>query len=214
METLEIFTVPVGAMRVNCYILKDAATGIGAVVDPGGESPDNGSEKILAKCRDESVDVRQIILTHAHFDHILSLERVRKATGAPLALHRLDAPILADPFSSYMAQYAGVMTPPAPAERLLEDGDVITLGKSELRVMHTPGHTPGSICLVSGDIMLTGDTLFCGSAGRCDLIGGDDLALAKSLMKLRRLEGNYTLYPGHGGSTDLQREKETNVYMK
>ena len=210
---MEIYTLPVGAMRVNCYILRDQS-GIGAIVDPGGETPQNGSDRILEACKEHSVDVRLIILTHAHFDHMLSLEAVRRATNAPLALHRDDAPALADPYISYMAQYAGKTSPMKPAERLLSDGDIIKLGDSELKVLHTPGHTPGSICLVGDDFIITGDTLFCGSAGRCDLIGGDQFALLKSMKKLRDLSGNYTLYPGHGGSTDLQREKTNNPYLQ
>lgn len=209
---MEIFTVPVGAMRVNCYILRDE-TGAGAIVDPGGETHINGTDRILEACREHSVDVKLIILTHAHFDHMLSLESVRAALNVPLALHSADAPALADPYISYMAQYAGKLTPIKPAERLLEDGDIIELGNSSLRVLHTPGHTPGSVCLVGDGFILTGDTLFCGSSGRCDLIGGDEFAILKSLKRLRELPGNYTLYPGHGGSTDLQRERENNPYL-
>ena len=210
---MEIYTVPVGAMRVNCYILKDA-TGVGAIVDPGGETPQNGSDRILDAVKEHSVDVKMIILTHAHFDHMLSLERVRAALNVPLALGKEDAPALADPYISYMAQYAGKLMPIKPAERLLSDGDVIKLGNSELRVMHTPGHTPGSVCLIGDGFILTGDTLFCGSAGRCDLNGGDQFALLRSLKRLRELSGNYTLYPGHGGSTDLQRERTNNPYLQ
>lgn len=210
---MEIFDIPVGSMRVNCYILRDE-TGAGAIVDPGGETPENGSDRILDACRAHSVDVKMIILTHAHFDHMLSLERVRAALNVPLAVAKEDAQALADPYISYMAQYAGILTPIKPAERLLSDGDVILLGNSELRVMHTPGHTPGSVCLVGNGFILTGDTLFRGSAGRCDLSGGDQFALLKSLKRLCELSGNYTLYPGHGGSTDLQRERTNNPFMQ
>ena len=104
---LDVCRVATGSMRVNCYILGDTATGLGAIVDPGGETPENGSDIILRECGKMGVKVSVILLTHAHFDHILSLERVRKATGAPLAAHRYDAPALADPSISYMSQYAG-----------------------------------------------------------------------------------------------------------
>ena len=184
-------------MRVNCYILKDTATGLGAIVDPGGETPENGSELILGECRKMGVKVSVILLTHAHFDHILSLERVRKATGAPLAVHRYDAPALADPSISYMSQYAGKNSPEEPPERLLDDGDMVTVGESVLRVMHTPGHT-----------------LFAGSVGRCDLFGGDEEALHESLERIKALSGNYTVLPGHGGSTDLQRERADNIFLR
>ena len=213
MDSVKIITIPVGAMRVNCYILRDH-TGDGIIVDPGGETAANGSDLILKALRENDVTPKLIVLTHAHFDHMLSLERIREATKAPLALHKDDAPALADPYISYMAQYAGKLTPILPAERLLTDGDTIGFGSTTLRVLHTPGHTPGSICLVGDDFILTGDTLFRGSAGRCDLAGGDQFALLKSMKRLRELSGNYTLYPGHGGSTDLQRERTTNPYMR
>lgn len=209
---MEIYTVPVGAMRVNCYILRDQ-TGIGAIVDPGGETDINGTDLIIEACREHAVDVKLIILTHAHFDHMLSLEAVRAALNIPLALHSADAPALSDPYISYMAQYAGKLTPMKPAERILTDGDVIELGNSSLLVMHTPGHTPGSICLVGDRSILTGDTLFCGSSGRCDLIGGDEFAILRSLKRLKELPGNYTVYPGHGKITDLRYERENNPYL-
>lgn len=216
MDNLKIFTVPVGAMRVNCYLLRDEATGFGAIVDPGGESPELGSSRILAKCAAEGIDVKYILLTHAHFDHMLSLERVRDATGAPLCLHKYDAEALTDPNLSYMAQFAGIHTPCHPAERLLYDGDVLQLGETPLTVMHTPGHTVGSVCYMTGDIILTGDTLFSGSIGRCDFYGGDDLAMLQSLGKLKGLadKGNFRLYPGHGGATTLEREMKNNIYLK
>ena len=184
-------------MRVNCYILGDRATGLGAIVDPGGETPENGSDIILRECGKMGVKVSVILLTHAHFDHILSLERVRKATGAPLAAHRYDAPALADPSISYMSQYAGKNSPEEPPESLLDDGDAITIGESVLRVMHTPGHTPGSVIYISEEprFILSGDTLFAGSVGRCDLFGGDEEALHESLERIKALSGNYTVLP-------------------
>ena len=213
---LEISRVVTGSMRENCYILKDTATGLGAIVDPGGETPENGSDLILGECLKRGISVSVILLTHAHFDHILSLERVRKATGAPLAVHRYDAPALADPSISYMSQYAGKNDPEAPPERLLEDGDTVKIGESELRVMHTPGHTPGSVIYISEEprSILSGDTLFAGSVGRCDLFGGDEEALHESLERIKSLTGNYTVLPGHGGSTDLQRERADNIFLR
>ena len=183
---LDVCRVATGSMRVNCYILGDTATGLGAIVDPGGETPENGSDIILRECGKMGVKVSVILLTHAHFDHILSLERVRKATGAPLAAHRYDAPALADPSISYMSQYAGKNSPEEPPESLLDDGDTITIGESVLRVMHTPGHTPGSVIYISEEprFILSGDTLFAGSAGRCDLFGGDADAYEEALSRL------------------------------
>lgn len=212
MNSLEIHTVPVGAMRVNCYILK-SASGVGAIIDPGGEIPQNGSDKILKRCRELSVDIKMIILTHAHFDHMLSLERVRSELGAPLYLHPADFPALADPYISYMSQY-GIYTPIKPAQDSLSDGDEIKLGEEGLCVLHTPGHTPGSICLIGDDFLISGDTLFCGSIGRCDLAGGNEIDMAHSLEKLKKLEGDLTVYPGHGQATTLERERRSNPYLR
>ena len=212
----EVNIVPTGSMRVNCYILNDVATGLGAIVDPGGENPANGTERILNKCSALGVKIVLILLTHAHFDHMLSLADIRARTGAPLAVHRYDAEALENPSLSYMKQFAGIDRPEKPAERLLEDGDIIEIGESKLTVMHTPGHTIGSVSYISEEprFILTGDTLFAGSVGRCDLFGGDEMALHESLMKLKALPGNYTVLPGHGGSTDLQRERADNIFMK
>lgn len=212
MNSLKIHTIPVGAMRVNCYLLRDSS-GVGAIIDPGGEIPQNGSDLILKRCRELSVEVKMILLTHAHFDHMLSLERVRDALGAPLYLHPADFPALADPYLSYMSQY-GIFTPLRPAEKALADGDILTLGESRLRVIHTPGHTPGSICLLGDELLISGDTLFCGSIGRCDLVGGDELAMTRSLKRLKELDGDLTIYPGHGPKTTLDREREANPYLK
>ncbi|MCI8388486.1 MAG: MBL fold metallo-hydrolase [Clostridiales bacterium] len=216
MNKLKIITLPVGSMRTNCYILRDEETDIGAIVDPGGETAESGYGLILAKCASEVINVKYILLTHVHFDHILSLEQVREATGAPVCVHKYDAEALTDPNLSYMAQFAGIDEPCRPAERLLDDGDIITLGNSEISVIHTPGHTIGSVCYRSGDSILTGDTLFCGSIGRCDLYGGDEIAISQSLRLLKSLadEGDFKLYPGHGNTTTLTREIKNNIYLR
>lgn len=211
---MEIYRIPVGAMRVNCYILKDDS-GLGAIIDPGGENATNGSELILSACQEHSVKVEYIILTHAHFDHMLSLRAVREQTGAKLAVHKADLPALKDPYISYMAQYANDSEPIKDAEVKLSDGDIVKIGKSQLKVMSTPGHTPGSICLIDDDgkFILTGDTLFRGSVGRCDLAKGDQFELLKSLEKFKTLDTDYKLYPGHGEMTTLKRECECNPFM-
>lgn len=216
MKDLKIFTLPVGGMRVNCYLLRDGETGIGAIVDPGGDNSADNVPQILAKCAAKDINVKYILLTHAHFDHMTSLEGVREATGAKLCLHKYDAEALADPNLSYMAQFAGITEPCAPAEILLEDGDIINIGNSKLEVLHTPGHTIGSICFKSDGFIITGDTLFFGSIGRCDLFGGDEMAMKQSLGRLKRLaeSGDCKIYPGHGGTTTLSRELAENIYLK
>ena len=206
---MKILCLPLGDMKANCLILRDEATGFGAVVDPGGEP-----EKILRKCEAEGIKVQYIFLTHAHFDHMMALEELREATGAPLALHRFDAQSLTDPNLTYMAQFAGITESPKPAEIILEDGDTVTIGESELKVIHTPGHTMGSVCYQCGGDLITGDTLFRNSIGRCDLYGGDETVMQQTLKMLCSLPINYKLWPGHGSTTNLSREKDFNFYLK
>ncbi len=206
---MKISCLPLGAMRVNCLLLRDKATDIGAVVDPADDA-----DKILRQCQAEGIKIKYILLTHAHFDHMLALEELRKATGAPLALHKYDAESLLDPNRTYMAQFAGITEPPLAAEILLDDGDILELGQTKLEVLHTPGHTVGSVCYKSGDTIITGDTLFGGSIGRCDLYGGDEQTIMQSLKRLCQLDGDYTLYPGHGPITTLSHEREYNIYLK
>lgn len=206
---MKISCLPVGAMSVNCLILRDEATGLGAVIDPG-----DNAEKIHNKCITSDTTVKYIILTHAHFDHMLALEELRERTGAPLALHRHDAESLLDPRITYMEQFAGVTEPPKPAEILLEEGDILELGETRLEILHTPGHTVGSICIRSGGDIITGDTLFHGNIGRCDLYGGDEMTIMHSLKRLSELPGDYKLWPGHGATTTLSRERAANYYLK
>jgi glyoxylase-like metal-dependent hydrolase (beta-lactamase superfamily II) len=153
--------------------------------------------------------IHAILLTHGHFDHVLYLDEWREKTGAPVMIHREDAPMLGDPSLSCYQQFLGENTVHAPAEKLLSDGERIFFGEDSLCVMHTPGHTPGSSVYVGDGVMLTGDTLFAnGGYGRFDLPGGSGKTLAESLGTLFSLPKNYRIYPGHGGPSDLYREKD------
>jgi len=204
---IQIFSL--GPMQTNCYFLVDEATSECAVVDPGDEC-----ERILSLLDSHGLKIKMILLTHGHFDHMMALGKLREATGAPLYIHSADAQALVDPSISYMKQFAGIERSEKPAEKLLEDGDIIEIGRSKVRVMHTPGHTPGSVCYICGDKMVSGDTLFRGNIGRYDLIGGDYDVLCRSLEKLAALKGDYRVYPGHGSSTTLENERRTNLYLQ
>ena len=208
---MKVSVLPLGEMRTNCIIVSDEASGLGAIIDPGGK---DSTEKILSLCNTNGITVKYILLTHAHFDHMLSLEALRAATGAPLALHRYDADSLGDPSLTYMEQFAGIHEGCATAEILLDDGDTLTLGDTVLEVLHTPGHTVGSVCYKTEVAIITGDTLFHSGIGRCDLYGGDDRAMEQSLKRLASLDGDYKLYPGHGSTTTLERERTSNIYLK
>ena len=205
---MKIYKYTVGTMGTNCYII-DGGSGKCAVVDPGADI-----EKITSAVESKGLTVEKIILTHAHFDHMLALEELRRLTGAPLLIYKDEAGLLADCNKNLLHRYADVAVPPEPAEVLLSDGDVITVGDGRLTVMHTPGHTPGSMCLVTGDTVISGDTLFRESIGRYDFPGGDYGTIMKSLDKFKALEGDYKILPGHGPSTTLSHEKEYNLYLQ
>ena len=205
---MKIYKYTVGTMGTNCYII-DGGSGKCAVVDPGADI-----EKITSAVESKGLTVEKIILTHAHFDHMLALEELRRLTGAPLLIYKDEAGLLADCNKNLLHRYADVDVPPEPAEVLLSDGDVITVGDGRLTVMHTPGHTPGSMCLVTGDTVISGDTLFRESIGGYDFPGGDYGTIMKSLDKFKALEGDYKILPGHGPSTTLSHDKEFNLYLQ
>lgn len=203
---MTIRCLPLGAMQANCYLLSDDK-GITAVIDPGDEAA-----TILETVRGEGLAVEAILLTHAHFDHILAADEVRLETGAPVYVYEADAPALADPRRSLtMLAQSGAGT--LQADRLLKDGEMLRVGELSVVVLHTPGHTPGSCCFWCGDALFSGDTLFAGSIGRTDFPGGDDQAMAASLRMLAALEGDIRVFPGHGESTTLSRERVENPYL-
>lgn len=197
-----------GYMGTNCYFIIDEESGECAVVDPADEF-----ESIKEKIESQHLTVKYIILTHAHFDHMLALEALRDYSGAKLCIHSLDNESLPDPDKTLMRQYAGCDEGIRKAEISLEDGDEIEIGREKIKVIHTPGHTPGSICLSFGDVLVSGDTLFREGIGRYDFYGGDYSLLMKSLKKISEIEGERKIYPGHGSPTTLSHEKNNNMAL-
>lgn len=206
---MKIQVFRVGSMQTNCYFLTDNKASETAVVDPGADG-----DRLLEKLSEKELRCTKILLTHAHFDHIMSLEMVRRATGAKVYVHTDDAKLLCDDERNLAKGFTGESLSCRPADILLSNGDIVTLGEEKLRVLHTPGHTPGSVCYITDGAILSGDTLFRGDIGRYDLPGGDYDALIRSLAKLSALTGEYKIYPGHGASTSLEYEKANNLYMK
>ena len=209
MSSFSIKSVVVGPVDVNCYVLKDKATGKGAVIDPGGHV-----ERIMSLINDMKADIAEIIITHGHFDHIGALDELRNAVGCGASIHELDAEMLLKSrknLSIFMGNDASFR----PAERLLKDGDVIRFGESFLKVIHTPGHTAGGICLYDGDkVLFSGDTLFAGSVGRSDFPGGDHYQLIESVVKaLAEVKDETVVYPGHGPETGMGYERKTNPFL-
>ncbi len=202
-------TLLVGPLGVNCYILGDEKTHEAIIVDPGGNARD-----ILNTLQRTGLKAKAIVNTHAHFDHIIALNEVRAATHAPFMIHTDEVPVLASAEAS-AGLFGMRVAPPAPAERLLKDGDQVEVGGLVLHVLHTPGHTPGGICLLHESQVFVGDTLFQGSIGRTDLPGGDYATLMQSIRdKLLPLPDDTTVYPGHGQATTMGEEKALNPFVR
>jgi glyoxylase-like metal-dependent hydrolase (beta-lactamase superfamily II) len=207
-----IIRLPIGLVGSNTYLVYDEESREhpGAIVDPGTET----IERLQQRIETERIDVKYIINTHAHFDHIAANAQLKNRYPAPLVLHRADKELLQ---RGGGASWFNVAYVPSPApDVLLEDGDELQIGHLHLQALHTPGHTPGSICLYVPErqALLTGDTLFPGSVGRTDLPGGDARQLTESLRRLLELPDETTLYPGHGEKTTLKRERRQNPWLR
>jgi glyoxylase-like metal-dependent hydrolase (beta-lactamase superfamily II) len=205
---LLIHSLTVGPIQANCYILGCTDTREAAVIDPGGES-----DRILVKLAQDRLTLKAIVNTHGHFDHVGANKRLREATGAPIMIHRLDAPMLGRLSSSAASWGLSAEDSPAP-DRVLEEGDRITFGKITLGVLHTPGHTPGGISLYADGCVFVGDTLFAGSVGRTDFPGGSAETLKRSIQtKLFTLGDDVQVYPGHMGPTTIGEERRNNPFV-
>ena len=200
----------VGPLQCNCYIVGDRAAGEAIIIDPGDDA-----DAIAGSLAEQQLRGTAIVATHAHFDHIVAAGRLRELTGAPFYLHKADNPIL-DWMQESGRMFLGIELPPPPdVDRDASEGEVLTAGTARLEVLHTPGHSPGSISLVADTAIFSGDTLFAGSIGRTDLPGGDTQALLDAVRKkLYLLEDDLPVYPGHGPSTTLGREKVYNPFVR
>lgn len=210
--------IPVGMLQCNCSILGDPKTREAIVVDPGDEV-----ERILDMVGRYKLTVKAIVSTHAHIDHVGGLAKLHMYTGAPVMMHRDDLPLYNG--MDVQAAFLGMKTPEVTeVDQLLKDGDVLQWGGYLANVIHTPGHSPGSLCLYmpkeSGKVTLSqphlyaGDTLFAGSIGRTDLWGGSMDAIMESLtQKVMQLPEETIVYPGHGEITTIGREKATNPFL-
>jgi glyoxylase-like metal-dependent hydrolase (beta-lactamase superfamily II) len=196
-----------GSFGSNCYIVGDEVSKEGMIIDPG----DEGSE-IIKQVKALGLSIKIIVLTHSHIDHIGGLAEVKKATGAEIAIHETEAPfLLKQPWRmDFMPP-----TPPSPsAGRLLKEGDTVTVGKLKFKVLHTPGHTIGGICLSGDGVVFTGDTLFNFSVGRADFPGSDYGQEMNSIRnKLMVLPDNTKVYPGHGPASTIGTERRGNPFL-
>lgn len=197
-------TVEVAPLMTNCYLIGDEREKVCAVVDPGG-SPD----RVLAMIARSGLTPAMILLTHGHYDHVRGIPGVlAKYPGLPVYCHEKDICPAENTTESFFLPHVG------ENQRTYGEGGELKLGALTIKVLHTPGHSGGSVTLLVEDLMLSGDTLFAGSMGRCDLPGGDEDAICASLRRLASLEGSYKVLPGHGGASTLERERSTNPYVR
>jgi len=203
----KIHTLVVGRLQTNCYILESDSTAL--VIDPGDEP-----ERILRFLNDLKVKPIQIIATHTHFDHVLGVDEIRKKLDIPFLINHDDLSML-ESMQSRVRQFMGMTVPPPPrVDRFLTDGELLTVGHDTVKVLHTPGHSPGSISLAGLGYVFTGDALFNQSIGRTDLPGGDLDTLIQSITKrLFSLADDTVVYPGHGPETSIGDEKMANPFV-
>ncbi|OPZ84967.1 MAG: putative polyketide biosynthesis zinc-dependent hydrolase BaeB [bacterium ADurb.Bin429] len=199
---LTIHAVPGAPLETNCYLVADENTGEAIIVD----APWQVTEEMMALADEAGVEVREIVCSHGHWDHSMGAASLSEAFGVPVAVHPLDADMLEHP-STAPFNLPLPLTPVTPA-RLLEEGDEVTVGTHVFTVLHTPGHTPGGICLYCAEesLLFSGDILFAGTYGRTDFPGGDPARMVHSLLRLRALPPETRVYPGHGPDTTIGRE--------
>ncbi len=205
MEDLEIIKFVVGELSTNCYLLKSGEEGV--IIDPGAEG-----ERIFKRVEDLELRLKYVLNTHGHFDHIAANDFIRERTTAKVAIHRLDAESLGSSLKN-SSLLLGWDLKQSSADIFLEEGDILSFGFHSLTVLHTPGHTPGSVSFSINDRIFTGDLIFAGSIGRTDLPGGSSKAMVESLKRLRELPEETIIYPGHGPETSVRREIESNPFL-
>ncbi len=193
---MKIECLVLGSMQTNCYLLSQ--DGAAAVVDPG-DLP----LKVLDTLQEQGLRLEAILLTHGHFDHVGGVRKIAQATGCRVYLNERD-----------LSMPAYLTSGPLYYTDAYDEGDTVRVGPMSFQVLATPGHTLGSVCLLCGDVMLSGDTLFAGDCGRTDLDGGSWSQMLQSLKRLGQLEGDYRVFPGHGPATTLRAEQRTNGAMR
>ena len=199
---MEVKVLQVGPIGTNCYILEDEKARAAAIIDPGDEAG-----RILQVIEDDGVDVKYILLTHGHYDHTTAVPQLHKALPqAEIYIHRADA----NGAGSQLFPLAGQI----PDLKFYDEGDTLALGDMTIQVLHTPGHSKGSVTLKVGDVLFCGDTLFAGSCGRTDLAGGSYAEIMVSLKKLGQLPGDYHVCPGHDVTSTLERERRSNPFLR
>lgn len=206
---MKIIQLEVGNLGTNCYIVYCEQTKKAGVIDPGGSAA-----SIIAEIHRANLEVEYIINTHGHADHIAANDAVQKATGAKVLIHHSDANMLTSAQAN-LSMYIGGAIVCQEADRLLSHNDAITIGTIEFKVLHTPGHTQGGICLLADKVLIAGDTLFAESIGRTDFPGGSYSELINGIKEhLMILDDDVKVLPGHGPSTTIGTERKLNPFIQ
>ena len=195
-------------MGENTYVVGDEKSKKCIVVDPGANFVD-----IMNVVKRNNLEIEYVVLTHGHGDHITNVLKIKEATNAKIVAHEEEQEILLDKRKNLSVSLPSA-TVELDADIYVKDNDTLKVGDMKMKFIHTPGHTPGSMCIKIDKHMLTGDTLFAGSMGRTDFYGGDYKKMEKSLKRLKNQDDNITIYPGHGPNTTLKTEKMTNPFMR
>ena len=198
---MKVSVMQVGPIGTNCYFLQDEKSGLMAIIDPGDDW-----ERILHQVKKAEGEVKYILLTHGHYDHTTAVPDLVKALpGVQVYIHQADANGAGSQLFPLAAQVEDLNN--------YDEGDTLSLGSLTIEVLHTPGHSKGSVTLKVGDVLFTGDTLFCGSCGRTDLRGGSYEEIMASLKRLGELEGDFHVCPGHDRTSTLERERKYNPFL-
>ncbi len=206
---MKVIIAPVGTLGTNCYIV-GSESGDAFVVDPGAQP-----EKLAGILTEQNLTLKYILLTHGHYDHIGGVKALmEKFPDVTLHIGENDQEMLEDASKSYANRWDDGEDHRILGAQTLKEGDTLEVGDLTINVLDTPGHTKGGVCYLCGDVIFSGDTLFRGDIGRCDLYGGNFDVMKQSLAKLVALEGDYTVYPGHEQSTTLDYERAYNPYLR
>lgn len=205
---MEVITFPTELLGANCYLIVHQGQAI--VVDPAGIDLTYLEDSLVR----QQAEIIAIINTHGHIDHTMANGKLKEKFKVPIMIHEADSNYLTDATLNLSTQILGVEVNEPGADQLLTDNQLIELGDFDLTVIHTPGHTPGGICLLGSDFLLSGDTLFRASIGRSDLPYGDPVALKESINRLKTLEPGLIVYPGHGPQSTIEYELANNPFMR
>jgi hydroxyacylglutathione hydrolase len=210
VNELIVHGIVVGVFAENCWVIGNRRTGEAVCIDPG-DNPD----EILAMARDMGVRIKAIANSHGHLDHVMGVRGVKAATGAPFLIHPADLDIVRGSAAMAPRWMGAQVEPPPDPDGLLADGDEIDVDGVKLKVIHTPGHTPGSVSFYVNGLLFSGDTLFQGSIGRTDLPGGDyDLEMSSIIDRLLALPDDTIVLPGHMAQTTIGHERQRNPYVR